>query len=97
MAIPLTIAVMNELTSTVSKSHSIPKLISPTSVRVRIKATNLNYDTYLQVQGKYQEKLAPLFVVRSDYSGIVEFIGSDVTKFRIGDHVCSIVGEGSYA
>ncbi|KAI3735067.1 hypothetical protein L6452_14554 [Arctium lappa] len=82
---------------TVSKSHPIPKLISPTSIRVRIKSTSLNYATYLQVLGKYQEKLAPPFVLGSDYSGVVESVGSNVTKFKIGDPVCSTAGDGSFA
>ncbi|KAJ9553451.1 hypothetical protein OSB04_017496 [Centaurea solstitialis] len=82
---------------TLSKSYPIPKLTSPTSVRVRIKATSLNYATYLQVLGKYQEKSDPPFVVGSDYSGVVESVGSDVTKFKVGDRVCSSTGEGSFA
>ncbi|KAI3735068.1 hypothetical protein L6452_14555 [Arctium lappa] len=82
---------------TVSKSHTIPKLNSPTSVRVRIKSTSLNYANYLQVLGKYQEKFALPFVPGSDYSGIVESVGPNVTNFKIGDPVCSFAGVGSFA
>lgn len=82
---------------TVSTSHPIPKLTSPTSIRVRIKSTSLNYANYLQVLGKYQEKFALPFVPGSDYSGVVESIGPKVTKFKVGDPVCSFAGVGSFA
>ncbi|GJZ48650.1 quinone oxidoreductase-like protein 2 [Tanacetum coccineum] len=42
---------------TFSKSHPIPKLITPTSVRVRIKCNCLNYATYLQVLGSFAQFL----------------------------------------
>lgn len=80
-----------------STSHPIPNLESPTSVRVRIKATSLNFANYLQVLGKYQEKSPLPFIPGSDYSGVVEAIGSNVTKFKIGDLVCSFVALGSFA
>lgn len=82
---------------TVSKSHPIPKLNSPTSIRVRIKSTSVNYANYLQILGKYQEKFALPFVPGSDYSGIVESVGAEVTKFKVGDRVCGVTGLGSFA
>lgn len=81
----------------VSTSHPIPNLISPTSVRVRIKSISLNYATYLQVLGKYQEKFPLPFVLGSDYSGVVESVGPNVTKFKIGDRICAHAGVGSFA
>ncbi|KAL0341174.1 UNVERIFIED_CONTAM: Quinone oxidoreductase-like protein 2 [Sesamum radiatum] len=42
---------------TVSTTYPIPQLNSPTAVRVRVKATSLNFANYLQILGKYQEKL----------------------------------------
>ncbi|KAL4586554.1 hypothetical protein LXL04_011191 [Taraxacum kok-saghyz] len=82
---------------TVSSSHHILKLTSPTSIRVRIKSTSLNYANYLQVLGKYQEKLVLSFVPGSDYSGVVDFVGPKVTKFKVGDPVCSFAGVSSFA
>ncbi|CAK9145879.1 unnamed protein product [Ilex paraguariensis] len=81
----------------VSTSHPIPKLNSLTSVRVKVKATSLNYANYLQILGKYQEKPHLPFIPGSDYSGIVESIGPNVTKFKIGDPVCSLAALGSFA
>ncbi|KAF5795091.1 putative NADPH:quinone reductase [Helianthus annuus] len=82
---------------TFSKSHPIPILNSSTSVRVRIKSTCLMFATGLQTQGKYQEKYAPPFIPGSDYSGVVESVGPNVTKFEIGDRVCSFAYVGSFA
>lgn len=81
----------------VSKNHPIPQLSSSTSIRVRIKATSLNFGNYLQIQGKYQEKYALPFVPGSDYSGTVESVGPAVTKFKVGDPVCGFTSLGSFA
>ncbi|XP_019191970.1 PREDICTED: quinone oxidoreductase-like protein 2 homolog [Ipomoea nil] len=82
---------------TYSTSHPIPELVSPNSVRVRVKATSLNFANYLQVQGLYQEKPPLPFILGSDYSGIVDAVGPKVTKFRVGDRVCSFAALGSFA
>nr|GEV95501.1 quinone oxidoreductase-like protein 2 homolog [Tanacetum cinerariifolium] len=82
---------------TVTKTHPIPKLTSPSSVLVKIKSTSLNYANYLQVLGKYQEKFALPFVPGSDYSGVVVSVGDKVAKFKVGDSVCSFAGMGSFA
>ncbi|XP_021911060.1 quinone oxidoreductase-like protein 2, partial [Carica papaya] len=81
----------------VSRSEPIPQLESPTAVRVRVKATSLNYANYLQILGKYQERPPLPFIPGSDYSGIVDAVGSQVSKFRVGDPVCSFVSLGSFA
>lgn len=82
---------------TISTTHPIPKLNSPTSIRVQIISTSLNYANYLQVLGKYQEKFDLPFIPGSDYSGIVESIGPNVTKFKVGDRVCSVANVGTFA
>lgn len=80
-----------------SKTHPIPQLKSPTSVRVRVKATSLNYANYLQILGKYQEKPPLPFIPGSDYSGIVDAVGSGVSPLKVGDRVCSFAALGSFA
>lgn len=80
-----------------SKSHPIPTLISSTSVRVQVHATSLNFATYLQIMGKYQDKPPLPFIPGSDYSGIVEAVGNGVSKFKVGDRVCSFAATGSMA
>ncbi|XP_027110568.1 uncharacterized protein [Coffea arabica] len=82
---------------TLTATHPIPELNSPTSVRVRVRATSLNYANYLQILGKYQEKPPLPFIPGSDYSGVVDSVGSGVTKFKAGDAVCSLASLGSFA
>ncbi|XP_015877605.3 uncharacterized protein LOC107414031 [Ziziphus jujuba] len=79
------------------KNQPIPELKSPTAVRVRVKVTSLNYANHLQIQGKYQEKFSLPFIPGSDYSGIVDAVGTAVSKFKVGDPVCSFAGLGSFA
>lgn len=81
----------------VEKAHPIPELHSPTSVRVKVSATSLNYANYLQILGKYQEKPPLPFVPGSDYSGVVDAVGPAVNNFKVGDAVCGFVGLGSFA
>ncbi|XP_072958769.1 uncharacterized protein [Typha angustifolia] len=81
----------------VSTTHPIPVLSSPTSVRVRVRATSLNYANYLQILGKYQEKPPLPFIPGSDYSGVVDAVGDAVTLFKVGDRVCSFASLGSFA
>ncbi|KAJ4978524.1 hypothetical protein NE237_009304 [Protea cynaroides] len=92
-----TIPISESSPITLSTSHPIPALTSSTSIRVRVKATSVNYANYLQILGKYQEKPPLPFILGSDYSGVVEAVGSQVSKFKIGDRVCSIAAVGSFA
>lgn len=82
---------------TIEKTYPIPELENPTSVRVRVKATSLNFANYLQILGKYQEKAKLPFIPGSDYSGVVDSVGSKVTRFKVGDPVCSLAAVGSFA
>ncbi|CAN6372228.1 unnamed protein product [Urochloa humidicola] len=77
--------------------HPIPELSSPTAVRVRAAAVSLNFATFLQVQGKYQEHPPLPFIPTSDYSGVIDAVGSAVCQFRPGDRVCSLAGLGAFA
>ncbi|KAK4834860.1 hypothetical protein QYF36_014083 [Acer negundo] len=81
----------------VSKVAPIPELGSQTAVRVKVKATSLNYANYLQIQGKYQEKPPLPFVPGSDYAGVVDAVGPSVSKFKVGDTVCGFASLGSFA
>ncbi|KAL8535267.1 hypothetical protein ACS0TY_011040 [Phlomoides rotata] len=82
---------------TISRAYPIPQLNSPTAVRIRVKATSLNFANYLQILGKYQEKAPLPFIPGSDYSGIVDAVAPGVTNFKVGDSVCSFAALGSFA
>ncbi|KAJ8472078.1 hypothetical protein OPV22_026421 [Ensete ventricosum] len=81
----------------VTKFHPVPAIASSTSVRVRIRATSLNFANYLQILGRYQEKPSLPFIPGSDYSGVVESVGNGVSRFKVGDKVCSFAALGSFA
>ncbi|KAK5770100.1 hypothetical protein PVK06_046250 [Gossypium arboreum] len=80
-----------------TQNHPIPKLDSPTAVRIKIKATSLTFATYLKILGKYQEKHPLPFIPGSDYAGTVDAVGPSVTKFKVGDYVCDVSPIGSFA
>lgn len=80
-----------------TQNHPIPKLDSPTAVRIKIKATSLTFATYLKILGKYQEKHPLPFIPGSDYAGTVDAVGPSVTKFKVGDYVCAVSPIGSFA
>ncbi|KAK8994375.1 hypothetical protein V6N11_045467 [Hibiscus sabdariffa] len=46
----------------VTRNHPIPELDSPTAVRVKVKASSLNFATYLKIHGKYKEKFPLPFI-----------------------------------
>lgn len=81
----------------IEKCHPIPELKTATSVRVRVKASSLNFANYLQIQGKYQEKYPLPFIPGSDFSGVVDSVGPLVSSFSVGDPVCGFIAVGSFA
>ncbi|KAH7421903.1 hypothetical protein KP509_13G080600 [Ceratopteris richardii] len=81
----------------IDNNHPRPALSLPSHVRVRVRSVSLNYANLLTVLGKYQERPPLPFILGSDFSGIVEEVGADVTKVRIGDAVCGVGDVGSFA
>lgn len=56
-------------------------------VRVRIKASSLNFPDLLMTEGKYQLKPDLPFVLGMEFAGIVDAVGEGVTAFAPGDAV----------
>jgi NADPH:quinone reductase-like Zn-dependent oxidoreductase len=61
----------------------------PRDVLVKMRAASLNYRDYMTVQGTYNPKMRRPLVPLSDGAGVVEEIGSEVTRFKKGDRVCA--------
>jgi NADPH:quinone reductase-like Zn-dependent oxidoreductase len=58
-------------------------------VLVRMTAASLNYRDYMMVKGVYNPRLRRPMVPLSDGAGVVEEIGSSVTRFKPGDRVAA--------
>lgn len=63
--------------------------LGPRDLRVRIKAASLNYRDLLVVRGQYGRTRTGL-VPLSDAAGVVEAVGTQVTRWQIGDRVAPI-------
>jgi NADPH:quinone reductase-like Zn-dependent oxidoreductase len=63
---------------------------SPTEVLVDLHAASLNYRDLMTVLGTYNPNMALPRTPGSDASGIVTAIGTNVTRFNVGDHVTSL-------
>jgi NADPH:quinone reductase-like Zn-dependent oxidoreductase len=63
-------------------------------VVVRFRAASLNYRDLMFVKGTYHPKAKLPAVPFSDGAGEVVSVGSDVTRWKIGDRVCPIFLQG---
>ena len=66
-------------------------------VLIEIKAASLNFPDLLIVQNKYQMKPPLPFVPGSEYAGVVQAVGTDVTHLKVGQHVACLSGTGGFA
>ena len=69
----------------------------PGEVRIRIRATSLNYPDILLCQGKYQLKLEPPFTPGMDIAGEIDAVGEGVEGFELGDAVVGGMRFGGFA
>ncbi|MEY4883691.1 MAG: hypothetical protein RIS34_1545 [Pseudomonadota bacterium] len=65
-------------------------------VLIEIKAASLNFPDLLIVQNKYQIKPGLPFVPGSEYAGVIQALGSDVTQFKLGQAVACLSGTGGF-
>ena len=75
----------------VSKSVPAP---GPDEVIAKIRAVALNYRDVMVVEGAYNPKMRLPAIPFSDASGEVVEVGSGVSKWKVGDRVCSTVIPG---
>src|SRR5689334_8813457 len=69
----------------------------PGQVLIEIKAASLNFPDLLIVQNKYQMKPPLPFVPGSEYAGVVQAVGEDVTNLKPGQNVACLSGTGGFA
>ncbi len=65
----------------------------PGEVLVRLRAASLNYRDFMVVTGTYNPRLKMPAIPLSDAAGEIVEIGSNVTKWRIGDRVMPIFAQ----
>src|SRR5207253_9186867 len=66
-------------------------------VRVRVAAAAVNFPDVLLVADKYQMSVPPPFVPGSEFAGVVEAVGDDVTAVSVGDRVFGTALVGAFA
>ena len=66
-------------------------------VRIRIRATSLNFPDILLCQGKYQLKLEPPFTPGMDIAGEIDAVGEGVEDFVVGEAVVGGMRFGGFA
>lgn len=66
-------------------------------VRIKNRASSLNFFDILQVQGKYQVKPPFPFTPGAEVSGVVDAAGWGVTRVNVGDRVIALPHGGGFA
>jgi len=64
---------------------------------IDVKAAGINFPDILIIAGKYQDKIPPPFIPGNEASGIVTAVGSNVSRFQIGDKVIVAPRGGGFA
>lgn len=71
--------------------------LEPRQVRLKVGAAGVSFSVNLVVAGKYQRKPPLPFTPGTECAGEVIEIGSEVTRFKVGDRVCAALDWGAYA
>ena len=66
-------------------------------VVIRVEAAGVNYPDGLLVQGLYQMRPEHPFVPGMEAAGVVESVGPDVKRLKVGDRVATVGSLGGYA
>ncbi|XP_022848072.1 quinone oxidoreductase PIG3-like isoform X2 [Olea europaea var. sylvestris] len=71
--------------------------IKDDEVLIRIVATALNRTDTLQRMGRYDLPKGDSLYPGLECSGTIDAVGKNVSRWKIGDQVCALVGGGGYA
>ena len=67
-------------------------------VLIRVKAAGLNRADLIQRGGRYPAPPdAPAVIPGLEVAGVIEEVGADVRRWKIGDAVCALLAGGGYA
>jgi NADPH2:quinone reductase len=66
-------------------------------VVIDVKAAGINFPDILIIAGKYQDKIPPPFIPGNEASGIVNAVGSKVSRFKVGDKAIVAPRGGAFA
>lgn len=70
---------------------------SPDQVLVRVDTAAVNFPDVLLIANDYQVSVPPPFVPGSEFAGVIDDIGSEVTGFAVGDRVTGTGMFGAFA
>ena len=66
-------------------------------ILIRGEATAINRADLLQKSGKYPPPPGESTILGLEIAGVVEAVGSTVTRWQVGDRVCALLPGGGYA
>lgn len=66
-------------------------------VLIRVAAAGVNRADLLQRRGKYPPPADASPILGLEVAGEIAAVGADVTRWRVGDKVCALLGGGGYA
>jgi putative PIG3 family NAD(P)H quinone oxidoreductase len=66
-------------------------------VLIQVRATSINRPDLVQREGKYPPPPGDSEILGLEVAGIIEELGAEVSGWRVGDRVMTLVGGGGYA
>ena len=69
----------------------------PGQVLIRVRAAGVNRPDLLQRSGGYPPPPGASDVLGLEVAGEIAGVGEGVTRWRVGDRVCALLGGGGYA